>query len=90
MESSHVTRRVKYTTGEVNERVKNCIQLPSKDGFETAQQMTHKLYRDPHRVIAVYHKKIKQWPQIKPEDAKVYRKFHNFLLKCENIKQMQT
>ena len=50
----------------------------------------HKLYGDPHRIIAAYRKDIKQWPQIKPEDAEVYRKFHNFLLKCDNITQLQT
>ena len=52
--------------------------------------MMHKLYGDPHRVIAAYCKEIKQWPQIKPGDIEAYRKFHNFLLKCENITQMQT
>ena len=52
--------------------------------------MMHKLYGDPHGVIPAYRKEIKQWPQIKPGDAEAYRKFHNFLLKCENITQMQT
>ena len=51
--------------------------------------MMHKLYGDPHRVIAAYRKEIKQWPQMKPGDAEAYRKFYNFLLKCENITQMQ-
>ena len=51
----------------------------SKEGYETAKQMMHKLYGDPHRVIAAYRKEIKQWPQIKPGDAEAYRKFHNFL-----------
>ena len=52
--------------------------------------MMHKLYGDPHQVIAAYCKEIKQWPQIKPGDTEACRKFHNFLLKCENITQMQT
>ena len=30
------------------------------------------------------------WSHIKPGDTEAYRKFHNFLLKCENITQMQT
>ena len=85
-----LTHLIKYTTGEVKEMVKNCIQLPPKEGYETEKEMMHKLYGDPHRVIAAYHKEIKQWPQIKPGDAEAYRKFHNFLLKCENIKQLQT
>ena len=45
----------------------------------------HKLYGDPHRVIAAYCKEIKQWPQIKPGDVEACRKFHNFFLKCENL-----
>ena len=70
--------------------VKNCIQFSPKEGYQTAKQMMHKLYRDPHRVIAAYRKEIKQWPQIKPGDAEAYKKFHNFLLKCENITHLQT
>ena len=85
-----LTRLIKYTTGEVKKMDKNCIQLPPKDGYETAQQMMHQLDGDPHGVITVHRKEIKQWPQIKLGDAKAYRKFHNFLLKCENITHMQT
>ena len=85
-----LTHLIKYTTGEVKEMVKNCVQLPPKEGYEIAKQMMHKLYGDPHRIIAAYRKDIKQWPQIKPEDAEAYRKFHNFLLKCDNITQRQT
>ena len=67
-----LTRLIKYTTGEVKEMVKNYIQLPPKEGYETAKQMMHKLYGDPHRVIAAYRKEIKRWPQIKPGDAETY------------------
>ena len=70
--------------------VKNIIQLPPKEGYKTAKQIMHKLYRDPKRLIAAYCKEIKQWPQIKPGDTEAYGKFHNFLRKCENIIQMQT
>ena len=59
------------------------------EGYETAKKIMNQLYEDPHRVIAAYHKEIKQWQQIKPGDAESYRKFHYFLLKCENIAQMQ-
>ena len=43
-----LTCLIKYTTGEVKEMVKSCIQLPPKEGSETAKQMMHKLYGDPH------------------------------------------
>ena len=55
-----LTSLIKYTTGDVKEMVKNCIQLPPKEGYETTKQMMHKLYGDPQRVIAAYRKEIKQ------------------------------
>ena len=63
--------------------------LAKKDGsvFKEGLIPQHRLC--PQRVIAAYHKKIKQWPQIGPGDAEAYRKFYNFSLKCENITQLQ-
>ena len=75
-----LTRLIKYTIKEVKEMLKNCIQFPPKEGYETAKQMMHKLHGDPHRVIAAYHKEIKQWPQIKSGDAEAYRKCHNYTI----------
>ena len=43
-----LTRLIKYTTGQVKEMVRNCIQLPPKEGYETTKLMMHKLYGDPH------------------------------------------
>ena len=43
-----LTRLIKYTPGEVKEMIKHCTQLPPKEGYETAKQMMHKLYGDPH------------------------------------------
>ena len=76
-----LTGVIKYTTGKVKEMVKICLQLPPKERCETAKQVMPQLYGDPQRVIAAYHKEIKQWPQIRPENAEAYRKLHNFLLK---------
>ena len=82
---------IKYTTREVKETLQtNCKELPPKEGYETAKQMIHKSYGDPHRVIEACRKEMKRWPHIKPGDAEAYRKFHKFLHKCDNIIQMQT
>ena len=78
-----LARLIKYTTGEVKEMVKKIACNFLQKGHETAKQMMHKLYGDPHRVIAAIRKEIKQQPQIKPGDAEAYRKLHNFLLKWE-------
>ena len=70
-----LTSLIKYTTGEVKEMLKNCIQLPPKEGYENSKQMMHKLYGDPQRVITAYHKEIKQLPQIKKEMLKHIESF---------------
>ena len=31
------------------------------EGYETVKKIMNQLYEDPHRVIAAYHKEIKQW-----------------------------
>ena len=38
-----------------------------------------------HQILAVYHKAIKFWSQLKPADGAAYMKFYNFLLKCESV-----
>ena len=75
-----LTQLTKYTTGEKKEMVKNCIKLPPKERYKTAKQMMHQLYGNPHRVIALYHKETKQWPQIRPGDAEAYRRFENLIV----------
>ena len=80
-----LTRLIKFTKGEAKEIVKNCIQLPPGLGYKTAKRLLIERFGDPHRISAAYRKQIKRWPQIKAGDADAYRKFQNFLIKCDNI-----
>ena len=41
-----LTRLIKYTTGDVKETLKNCIQLAAEIGFETAKQFRNSGSRD--------------------------------------------
>ena len=52
--------------------------------------MLSERYGDPYRIISVYRKEIKYWPQIKAGDADAYQKFQNFLVKLENIGHLQS
>ena len=65
-----LTHLIKYTTGEVKEMAKNCIQLPPRERYETAKQMMSNLHGDPHWVIAAYHKESKQWHRSNQEIMK--------------------
>ena len=81
-----LTCLINFTKGEAKETAKNCIQLPAGVGCKIAKRLLNERFGDSHRITAVYRKEIKQWPQIK---ADAYRKFQNFLVKCENINHLQ-
>lgn len=70
-----IIQLIKYS--EVTDLIKNFIQRPRKDGNQAATNQL--FYVDPHRVIVVYWKEIKQWSLIKHRDTEGYRKFLNFL-----------
>ena len=84
-----LTRLIKYTVGEPKELTKHCIQLPHNRGYQTAVTLLEKTYGNPHKILPSYQKEVKEWPQIKFGDAKAFRKFYNFLLKCESISDSQ-
>ena len=71
-------RLLKYTSGEAKELINHCIQLPSNEGFKYAKFLLEEVYGNPQKLI-------KQWPQIKFGDARAFRKFHTFLLKCRTM-----
>ena len=44
---------------------------------------------DPHIILSTYRKEIRNWPKLKFGDAKGFRKFYNFLVKCEGVAKGQ-
>ena len=76
---------LKYTSREAKEFINPCIQLPSNEGFKYAKYLLEKVYGNPHKILAIYRKEIKQWPQIKFGDARAFWKFHTFLLKFRSM-----
>ena len=44
-----------------------------------------KRYGDPHKNRLAYRLEIKKWLQVRQGDAAAYRKFYNFLLKCQSL-----
>ena len=78
-------RLIKYNTSVAKELINHCMQLPSNEGFKNAKYILKKVYGNPHKFIVPGRREIKQWPQIKFGDAKGFRNFHNFLLKCRNV-----
>ena len=84
-----LVRLLKYTEGEARETIKHCIQQPVDIGYDRAKLLLEQYYGDPHRILAAYRKEVKSWPLLKPGDTSSYRKFYNFLIKCESIMSQQ-
>ena len=80
-----LTRLIKYTKGEAKELVMNCIHLPPGEGYKVAKMLLEERYGDPHRLLASYRKEIKEWQPLKIGDATSFRRFSNFLVKCQNV-----
>ena len=79
-----LARLIRYTDGEPKEMIKHCIQQPVSVGYKNARSLLEEKYGNPHYIVAAYRKEIKSWPQLKPADGAAYRRFYNFLLKCES------
>ena len=63
----------------------NCIHQPPEYCYDQAKLLLEKRYGDPHRLLGSYRKEIKDWPPLKIGDAIGFRKFCNFLMRCQNI-----
>ena len=79
-----LARLIRYTESEPKEMIKHCIQQPVSVGYKNARSLLEEKYGNPHYIVAAYRKEIKSWPQLKPADGAAYRRFYNFLLKCES------
>ena len=79
-----LARLVRYTDGEPKKMIKHYIQQPVSVGYKNARSLLEEKYGNPHYIVAAYRKEIKSWPQLKPADGAAYRRFYNFLLKCES------
>ena len=73
-----MTRLIDYTKGEAKELVKHCIQQPTEVCYDNAKNLLMRRYGDPHKIMS-------KWPQVRQGDAAAYRKFYNFLLKCQSL-----
>ena len=80
-----LTQVIQYTSGEAKDLVKNCIYLPSEEGYRKAMRVLHNRYGDPHKILAAYKKEIKEWPAVKAGNAAGFRRFFSFLVKCKSL-----
>ena len=80
---------LKDTEGEASETIKHCIQQTPEAGYQKAKLLLERHYGDPHQILAAYRKEIRSWPSLKNRNSAGYRRFYNFLIKCESIMPRQ-
>ena len=80
---------LKFTDGKAKETIGHCIQHPSEIRYRLVKLLLEDHYGHPHRILAAYRKEIKSWIPLKPENSTAYRKFYNFLIKCDSIMSCQ-
>ena len=82
--AGRLTRLIKYTHGDAKELIKSCM-YDTEYSYEKAKRLLKSRYGDPHRVLSVYCKELKEWKFIKSGDSVSLRKFYTFLMKCNSV-----
>ena len=86
IDDSHdrLMRLLKYTEGEARGSIKHYIQQTPEAGYQKAKLLLER-FGDPHRILPAYRNEMRGWPSLKNIDSVGYRRFYNFLIKCESI-----
>lgn len=63
----------------------NFIRQPPDEGYKIARMLLQKRYGDTHKRLGSYRQEIKEWSQLRMEDARAFKEFSNFLRKCQNV-----
>ena len=74
-----LSRLLKFTSGDAKELIKHCIYETDDTCYSTAISLLDDEYGNPQTLINSYLNQLKQWPSIKLNDGKAYKKLHNFL-----------
>ena len=49
-----LTKIIKYTSGDIRELIKHCIQFPSNERFKLAKYLFEKVYENQHKILASF------------------------------------
>ena len=73
----------RYTSGEAKDAISGLLTLESDDAYREARKILSDRFGNPFLVADAYKKKIKEWPNIPPNDGTSLRKFSDFLVHCQ-------
>lgn len=73
----------RYTTGEAKESISGLLALDSEDAYLEARKILSDRFGNPYLVANAYKKKIKEWPNVPPNDGISLRKFSDLVVHCQ-------
>ena len=73
----------RYTKGEGKESISGLFALDSEDAYLEARKILSDRFGNPYLVANAYKKKIKEWPDVPPNDGISLRKFSDLLVHCQ-------
>ena len=73
----------RYTKGEGKESISGLFALDSEDAYLEARKILSDRFGNPYLVANAYKKKIKEWPNVPPNDGISLRKFSDLLVHCQ-------
>ena len=79
-----LVRLLNFTEGEAKDLIKHCVHEKEKC-YSVALELLEKEYGSSFKVACAYMDKLKNWPQIKMNDAAGIRELYRFLLRCLTV-----
>ena len=70
----HLTRWIKYTTGDAKELIKHLVHADSRNCYDKAIALLDKEYGSTHLILCSYIRELHQWETIKQHDTVSYKK----------------
>ena len=86
-DSSRLHYLVQYTTGDVQQLVKNCLTMEPTLGYSEARTLLKKRYGQSYHIAAAYVDKITKGTAIKSEDRSSLQRFSVLLTSCSNTRK---
>ena len=77
---NHRMRHMKrFVDGEARKSIESHLAINTETAYEEARAVLKERYGNEHAIARNFHKKLNDWPQIKPRDAKGLQEFSDYL-----------
>lgn len=87
---SHRLRHLKkFIHGEARKCVESHLAVNTDEAYQEARSLLSERYGNEQAITRSFHKKLNEWPPIKPKDAKGLREYSDFLCYLQSAMKTQ-